>query len=160
MTQYKCICGHWWSDVAVPSDGYPNEGWVLRDQDCQPYFDKVSERIVSFIQAERTGRRTEWLVRYFRISDGDADAYTEDADVVQVILLKERKDLFIYQCENCGRLWLQETPSGQNFRSFAPDGEWKDSLTALGGSNAEVTLSRHLNRLREARRSSKRERHD
>jgi hypothetical protein len=36
--------------------------------------------------------------------------------------------LAVYQCENCGRLWVQEEPYTNRYRPFHPEGEWRDTL--------------------------------
>ena len=126
MAKLQCQCGYVIVDQA---DNLAYKGRILRDQDADHYFDQVSHDIASFVAALLEGTHHAWLVSHF------TDVYPTDTTTEGVIhdliagAFLLRYSLTTYQCEQCGRIWIQEHPRSHTFRSFASDGGWKDIFT-------------------------------
>jgi hypothetical protein len=126
MAKLRCQCGHLIVDQA---DNLAYKGRILRDQDADQFFDQVSHTIATFVSALGEGTQQTWLVNHF------TDVYPADATPEEVIhdlmagAFLLRYSLTSYQCEQCGRIWIQEQPRAQAFRSFAPDRDWKDTFS-------------------------------
>jgi hypothetical protein len=98
----------------------PTEGWVLRDQELEPFYDAVARDIAAFMAADRAGNRREWINTFF------AEKYPPDATdeaVVDDIRASHWQDfgLSIAECDQCGRLWVQRGTTVNEYRSYAPD---------------------------------------
>lgn len=125
MSQLKCLCGQVYRDPVVLEGGKPSEGWLLRDQDAEQYYQDLSNDIAEFIDAILAGKRNEWLAKRFH---NGYPTNLSNAQVIQDLRHAHSVDLSVIQCSNCGRLWVQEQPFANKWRSFRPDGEWKDTL--------------------------------
>jgi hypothetical protein len=125
MAKLRCECGYLIVDQA---DNLAYKGRILRDQVADRFFDRTANDIAMFVEAILKGKRQDWLVDHF------TDVYPADTDTAGVIhdiiagyfILKE--SIMIYQCEQCGRIWIQEQARSNNFRSFVPDSAWKGTL--------------------------------
>jgi hypothetical protein len=117
MSKMVCLCGGIISDTLVPC---PTEGWILRDQDQDDYREAVGRSIASFFAAVRAGHRDAWLAEFF-----SSQYPTEVGDsgvVTDIIGVHDRRfALSIAECQQCGRLWVQRSPSENSYQSFAPD---------------------------------------
>ena len=122
MAKLRCQCGYLIVDQA---DNLPYKGRILRDQAADRFFDRTSNDIAMFVEAILKGKRQDWLVNNFIPADTDTAGAIHDI-VAGYFILKE--SITIYQCEQCGRIWIQEQAQSNTFRSFAPDGEWKGIL--------------------------------
>jgi hypothetical protein len=117
MSKMVCRCGNVISGTLVPC---PTEGGILRDQDQEPYQDKVGEDIAAFFSAVAAGQRESWIANFFGPhypSDGS------DASVVSDLLCHRDWEFFlsVAECNQCGRLWIQPEPCVNSYLSFAPD---------------------------------------
>jgi hypothetical protein len=126
MAKLQCRCGYLIVDQA---GNLAYKGRILRDQDADNYFEQVSHDIASFATAMIGGTQQAWLVNHF------TDVYPTDTTAEGVIhdliagAFLLRYSLTTYQCEQCGRIWIQEQPRSQTFRSFVPDRDCKDTFT-------------------------------
>lgn len=114
MSKMSCRCGHVISDTLIPC---PTEGWLLRDQDQDLYYDGAS---ADFFRALGAGRRAEWLAEFF---GPQYPVNGSDESVLNDILCCRKRSLFlsVAECERCGRLWVQREPGINSYLSFAPD---------------------------------------
>lgn len=72
--------------------------------------------------AQRTARdRTRWLAGYFPASYPVAEV--TEAEAVHDVLFSAGMGVrrTVYECESCGRLWVQAEPNGTRFRACAPE---------------------------------------
>lgn len=134
MTHVRCSCGHHWSETVIPAEGYANHGWIMRDQDREAYYGDTAKQIAEFIDAVVSGRRDEWIRQKF---GAGYPTELENADIVDDIMSLGRKELFVFQCESCGRLWVQEAPFEGNYQPFKPEGDWKDILAVHKSTQPE-----------------------
>lgn len=117
MSKMACHCGGMISDTLCPC---PTEGWILRDQDQERYYDVVCRDIAAFFDAVNTGRRDEWIAEFF------SPQYPTDVNnegIVHDIICCEKRKIFlsVAECVQCGRLLVQREPGVNSYGSFAPD---------------------------------------
>ena len=136
MSKMACLCGGTISDTLHPC---PTEGWILRDQDQEPYYERTSKDIAAFFAAIQAGRRNEWIAEYFspQISNDGSDE-----GIVYDIIAHHRRQwvLSVAECENCGRLWVQRGAGVNEYLSYSPDvpgyaavlQSWQRELPASG----------------------------
>jgi len=117
MSQMACLCGSTISNTICPC---PTEGWILRDQDQEGYYDGTSKDIAAFFAAIQSGRRNAWIAEYF------SPQFHNDVSDVQIVydIIADHKRqlvLSVAECEDCGRLWVQNAPGVNQYRSYSPD---------------------------------------
>ena len=127
MASLRCRCGHVIRDQA---DNLPYKGRIVRDQDQDRFLGEVSHDIAEFVTALVEGTAQPWLANHFFATDaypGETGPEGVIHDLLAGAFLLSYS-LTTYQCEQCGRVWIQEQPGSPAFRSFAPDHEWKDTF--------------------------------
>jgi hypothetical protein len=139
MSKFRCLCGH----IIVDNGRFDHiKGLVLRDQSFDVAHEQPSETVAEFIQAIAEGRRKEWVEKfygrpYFEISDSSLVF-----DIMSYARL--RAGLDIYQCEACGRIYIEREPqqSSGSLRCFKPeDSDWRGTLAVqLPPESSTTTL--------------------
>lgn len=117
MGKLSCKCGHVIRDTHYD---LPYKGHVRRDQDDEYSFDVITHELALLTEALVSGKRDEWIDRNF------LPAYPRDVSVESLISdylsgFDERFVLQVFECENCGRLWVQEQPQADSYFSYSPD---------------------------------------
>ena len=117
MSKMGCLCGGIIRNNLVPC---PTEGWILRDQDQDAYYDDACRDIAAFFAAVHAGRREAWIAEFF---SPQYPADVSDAGIVHDILSCRKRPVFlsVAECEQCGRLWVQRESEVNSYRSYAPD---------------------------------------
>ncbi len=134
MLRWRALCGGTISNTLCPC---PTEGWILRDQDQEPYYEGTSKDIAAFFTAIQAGRRNDWIAKYF--SQQYPNDVSDEGIVYDIIAHHKRQlVLSVAECEQCGRLWVQREPGVNEYRSYSPDESgyaavlqvWKKELPA------------------------------
>ncbi len=117
MGKLGCICGNVISDVRYPS---PTEGSLIRQQDQDELQNTVSQSIASYFAALSSDRKQAWLTEFFLPG---YPIEIDDASVVADIIARYElsRVMSVCECDKCGRLWVEETPGANKYRSFIPD---------------------------------------
>ncbi len=117
MSTLRCQCGHTIRDT---NDFLPYKGKVRRDQDAEEFWETACNELALLVTAVAEDRRDEWISRHFlpvyprdTPNDGLISDFLSDLD--NQIMSK------IYECEVCGRLWVQKQPGTNAFYSYTPD---------------------------------------
>lgn len=124
MSKIKCSCG---SAVIDQTDGVPNKGAIIRDQDRAGLFQSMVRDISSFMGSASVGMREKWITEnYLKYDQDDCPALeVTDAQVIEFILLTRiAKELNIYQCPACGSVMIETEPFSNKFAIFAAS-DWK-----------------------------------
>ena len=126
MSKLGCKCGH---VIVDQTDCLPYKGEIIPDKTFYDFFDKISDGIESLVEATKNGKRKEWIEQNFAAPPYPMDL--TDAQMIGDIFSNFYNDLIkrIYQCENCGRIWIQ-VQNTNNYVPFLPEtADWKDILT-------------------------------
>ena len=117
MSKMVCLCGGLISDTVCPC---PTEGWILRDQDQEGFYETTSRDIAAFFAAVQAGRRNDWIVEYF---SRQYPCDVSDEGIIYDIIAHHKRQvvLSVAECERCGRLWVQRGPEINEYRSYSPD---------------------------------------
>jgi len=112
-----CLCGY---IIRDQGGTLPYKGWIVKDQDDLWRSSYASEELARCVEAIQNGSRDQWIGRHFR------DIYPRDlgnSDVIFDFLggLDCNCRVMILECENCGRIWIQKSPFGDEWVSFKPD---------------------------------------
>jgi hypothetical protein len=118
MSRLVCECGH---VIVDQRDFLPYKATFYSDQDTEACFDELVQDIAKFIEAREQGRQDEFL-------EGDfSKNYPKNLNLSSII-----NDIMIgyevafgrtmYECEQCGRLWMQTEPGTNEYVSYLPEG--------------------------------------
>ncbi len=117
MSKLGCKCGHVIQDN---TDYLPYRGSVLRHQDTDCFYDTASRELALFASAVAVGKRAEWINRHFL--PGYPHDISDDSVISDFLnMLDVELATLIYECENCGRLWVQIAPGAKSYVPFSPD---------------------------------------
>lgn len=122
MSTFRCTCGY-----LLGFNVYPcrYEASVVRQQGAETIDDAITYLVAEFMTFIAEGRREEWLQQFY----GELFPI-ENASVISDIFSREMSvfQLAIHQCEQCGRLWLQEKAGENVFTPYLPEGAWRGAL--------------------------------
>lgn len=115
MSKLACLCGH---IIVDQTDDLPYKAALLRDRHEERFFNETSLLANELLAAASTGHVDELLDRHYgtgpwrpRPTEFFGDKFT--SVFVSCISM-------VYECEGCGRLWLQKQGTNR-FVSFTPD---------------------------------------
>lgn len=118
MSRFRCACGHAIVDI---TDFLPYKARFMRDEDSQLPNELLAQAIVELLQAREQGTQREFLIDFRIRYSGDTDE-TAATWVDHFMKLENLQDVLedmifefwwgryedaIYECEECGRLWLE-----------------------------------------------------
>ncbi len=93
-------------------------GHLLRDSDFET-IDRLIHDLDSYYAALRSDERESWLRHHF----GGSPGFSTDREVTNELLALHltNKALTVHDCEECGRLWVEEDLGANRFLAFLPD---------------------------------------
>ncbi|WP_053230725.1 hypothetical protein [Sandaracinus amylolyticus] len=121
-----CPCG---AIIVDQTDDLPYRADIIPHQDWEPLWGELHRTLRALVAATVAGTREEWI----RGTMGPGYPLHPSAeDVVSDLLGALRTELtrHAYQCEECGRLLVQDPADLRRFHSFAPEGDGSASLLA------------------------------
>jgi hypothetical protein len=118
MSKILCGCGH---TIVDQTDHLPFKAHYVKDQDVEGYY-KYFDDVKGFLVALKKGNRIAWIQSNF---GHEYPIDIDDASIIHDILLRDER--IIYQCENCGRLLIQNWETN-TFISFYPEDENSNGL--------------------------------
>ena len=115
MSKLTCTCGH---VIIDQKENLPYKGEYIADQDYEEIFEEFFPFLSELIVAREQGKINEFLERKF------TDLYPKDLELQSIIsdafpLTKYERTM--YECEVCGRLWVETEIHSNNFVSYLPE---------------------------------------
>lgn len=102
MAKLLCNCGH---IIRDQTDYLPYKATFIPDEDNEVAVSETVKRIAQFIQAIESGQKEA----YFQGHYGEIRKYEDDMSLLwDLISYLDVFSRLIYECENCGRLWIQK----------------------------------------------------
>ena len=139
MSKFRCTCGH----IIVDNGQFDHiKGLILRDQSFDVAYEQPSATVAEFIRAVSEGRRKEWIESFY----GRPYFEISDSSIVFDIMDYARhcSGLDVYQCEACGRIYIEREPqqSSGSLRCFKPENtDWRGTLAVqLPSESSPVTV--------------------
>lgn len=123
--KFMCPCGH---IIRDQTDYLPYKAMFIPDEDEEAVFTDIIDRLEAFIAAKEAGKQEEFLNTYF------GENYPRNLDtgsIINDILLRWINSArFIYECENCGRVFIQKhSEYGKNlYGAYLPEGDVRGVL--------------------------------
>ncbi|MEP0909694.1 hypothetical protein NDI45_02035 [Leptolyngbya sp. GB1-A1] len=114
MSKLGCTCGH---IICDQSDSLPYKGRVLKDQDHEAVLEGIASDVASYIKSLLGKDKGEWIAQSPWLQGKENGAVIWDI-MIQYCL---KYPVALYECENCGRLWVQKGVKSQDFVSYVPE---------------------------------------
>jgi hypothetical protein len=114
VSKFGCTCGH---VIRDQTDNLPDKGQVLKDQDHEAFFARTADALTEFLAGVRSGDLAEWH-RKWPFLQGKTDEHVAWS-LLGWFWRKFAVD--VYECEQCGRLWVQAGTESQRFIPFLPE---------------------------------------
>jgi hypothetical protein len=142
MSKLGCTCGH---TIRDQTDCIPYKALCYSDEDTPVYFEAI-ETITDLIQA-----REDHMIEQSFSPQSEQQRRKERMNLTREITRilgyyrgGHLRDVF--ECENCGRLWLQVNPRENTFVSYLPEGHTRGVFRSHGGREEipKITLEKAL----------------
>lgn len=126
MSKLRCLCGYIITDQA---EDLPYKAEYIADADFEESYGKFIHFIAKLLEEGRQLGRSALLAEYF------GKAYPQDVSAAGIVsdALTSIRVAFghtMYECENCGRLWLQLVPGKNNYVPYLPETEARGVLVS------------------------------
>src|SRR5215472_1961017 len=130
MSTLRCSCGHVISDT---TDFLPYKAYFLPDRDTQGGSFDLTHQVPYVADLIETWQRGEPEPRPYPRS------FTSVRDILQSAFVHPTFTLgrCIYECENCGRLFIQSAPGKNTYVSYLPESAARGILSHDGVSSDE-----------------------
>ena len=114
--KFRCTCD---KVIRDQTDSLTYKAHYISDQDWHDSYELISEKILEFMKAIDQGKEKEWIAEFYNTKDTD---WPSRKTVIEDIQTNFRMELekTIYQCEDCGRLYI-ETEGSDYFQKFKLD---------------------------------------
>lgn len=118
MNKLVCKCGN---VIIAQTDDQSNKGSIIKEHDEEEFLDIISGNIGILLNRKRGGiDRIDWIIEEL------GEDYPVDSSMDKVIrdyITKIGSMYFkrIYDCKNCGALWLKEGENPTKFRFYYPE---------------------------------------
>lgn len=128
IMKVTCKCGH-----LIREEDSSACGTILKDQDFETFWNEVCEGVAEFTEAVSTGKKEEWINRHFLPSYPRNLNHT---DVISDFLsgLHRKYRVEIRECENCGRVWIEDEVKANALTSFTPESGLPERVLASSKS--------------------------
>lgn len=117
----QCSCGHTILDL---KENLPYKAHIVRDQDEAAFCATVAKTVSGLARAIEAGNREKWIARQLppgaRLS-GNRDAILEGIMESLVFRIQQKYSLAAYECEECGRVFIQNKPGSAEISRFEPE---------------------------------------
>lgn len=150
MSHFRCVCGHRISDT---TDCLPYKAYIRMDEDTQKPIELAMAQVVGFIEARAAGTEAEAaFLRQCALDRGEPEDYAQSEvnsylgkplnEVLESLIFHfwNNYDHSIYECEMCGRLWVET--DGNMMVSYLPQTDVRGVLWSRRNHNPYGYLDR------------------
>ena len=127
MSHLGCICGY---SIADQTDFLPYKAYILKDEDTEAPVERLADMLAQYWEARERGAEADFIRSYSTFlgkAAASADREVERltgrpmAEVLYALVFPVWNDYqrVIYECENCGRLWVQT--AGNRWAPYKPE---------------------------------------
>jgi hypothetical protein len=133
MAKLGCTCGHVISDN---TDNLPYKAYFLPDEEVYSTLDIFGGEVAEFLEARERGKQIQWLQEH--------GGLPRDLTLKRILSRSFLHPIFgagrmMYECERCGRVWLEASPNENHYLSYVPESARKGVLTHAGAAGPTAT---------------------
>lgn len=126
MSHFACLCGH---VIRDQTDNLPYKAAYYADQDGDAVWQRIIENAISAVKMGWPALLAKAQAEYPSLTHADDEVEWFISGLVIGPELETRR--LMYECEQCGRLWLHPKPNTNEYVSYLPE------------TNARGVLSSH-----------------
>ena len=117
MAKMRCACGNVMSNSQSPC---ATEGRLVGYEASDDIDSEVERLRVDFQEAVQQDRRDTWIAQ--RCGEFYPQWRTDEEILDELRRWLERKvEKKVWECDQCGRLYIQRAPGGNSFQCFVPE---------------------------------------
>jgi hypothetical protein len=130
--KFACKCGHVISDT---TDLISYKAWFIPDEDSVTADDGLMAELATFIEARERGEEDQyWQREQPWIAHGDYPTLKEK--LLHAFAGNHiRVGRAMYECEECGRIWMETRPDGAELVSYQPESASRGILRHQGATS-------------------------
>ena len=114
MSKFRCKCGN---IIRDQTDDLPYKAVFLVDQDWEASFGKMIQALVKFIRDRDEGKEHELFDAKLYAKGSEVEGFITDT-VTRFLTPSEH---LLYECEVCGRLWVQPDTHQNWYVPYSPE---------------------------------------
>lgn len=127
MSKLRCLCGH---VIIDQTDALPYKAYFIADEDEENFFQSTVSAIEKFVISWKQGKLSELFGDKFvevYLKRGEVGDYINDV-IAGGHSVSSRT---IYECEQCGRMWIQSRNKDEEFFPYLPEKEERGILRSI-----------------------------
>jgi hypothetical protein len=141
MSKFGCTCGH---TIVDQTDFLPYMAHIREDEDTQKPVELLADLLSQYWDARQQGQEADFM-RHYELSRGATENWAEivvrqlaEQSLSQVLAdliapFWNNYDRTIYECEDCGRLWVQMEDG--HFVAYLPETDTRHVLWSRHNHN-------------------------
>ena len=102
----------------------PYKAEYFADEDYEAYYEELVIFLARLVEATEKGEQAAFRREFPNPEDLDISGFISD----NIAGFHARFGRFLYECEQCGRLWLQYDPRNNLYASYTPETEIRGVL--------------------------------
>lgn len=119
--KFKCFCGN---IIRDQTDNLPHKAEYFADEDYEANYGELVTFLAHLVEATENGEQAAFRETYPNPKELDIADFISD----NIAGFRARFGHHQYECEQCGRLWLQYDPRNNLYASYAPETEIRGVL--------------------------------
>jgi hypothetical protein len=132
MSHLVCNCVYSISDI---TDFLPYKAYFLPDEDTNESMDKVLAEVAEFIEARERGEQERYERKRLSIPLSEHALRTTLFHLFSHPISEFGR--WMYECEGCGRIWMQARPERNDWVSYLPESARRGVLRHEGAAPDE-----------------------
>lgn len=130
MSKLGCKCGH---AITDQTDSLPYKASLLRDEVENEFWDEVHRELKPLVESAESGDKAAIADAFGQFSPLFSAA---DNLLDRISSLYIQRMSTVYECQNCGRLWVQKQDS-EKFFSYVPEEGTYGAMLAVASGEFE-----------------------
>jgi hypothetical protein len=119
--KFKCFCGN---IIRDQTDNLPYKARYFADEDYEATYGDLVTFLAHLVEATAKGEQAAFRETYPNPKELDIAAFISD----NIAGFQARFGRFLYECEQCGRLWLQYDRRRNLYAPYTPETEIRGVL--------------------------------
>jgi hypothetical protein len=127
MSKLLCLCGY---VIVDQTDSLPYKAYFITDEDEESFSQSTVDTIEKFVIAWKQGTLSELFGDKFvevHLKEGEVGDYINDVIAGSYV----EHSRIIYECKQCGRIWLQSRNKDEQFFPYFPEKEERGILSSI-----------------------------
>ncbi len=121
MSKFKCYCGN---IIRDQTDNVPYKAEYFADENYEANDGKLVTFLAHLVEATEKGEQAVFRRQFPNPEELDISAFISD----NIASFQGRFGRFLYECEECGRLWVQYDRRRNLYTSYMPETEIRGVL--------------------------------